>query len=109
MLPFAGVAAVGYVPADGLITGLSKLPRAVHALAQRLQVQERLTAQIADAIDQALAPQGCGVVLRAVHSCAELRGVRVRTPFVTSVMRGSLFTNPAARQELLALTHGADL
>jgi len=102
-LPFAGVAVVGYVPADGRITGLSKLPRAVLALAQRLQVQERLTAEIADAIETALHPQGVGVVLTAVHSCAELRGVKTRTPFTTSDMRGCLRNEQAARAELLAV------
>jgi GTP cyclohydrolase I len=103
LLPFSGVAAVSYVPRGGRVTGLSKLPRAVHALAGRLQVQERLTRQIADAMVEALDPAGVAVVVSAVHSCASLRGVRTRTPFTTSEMRGVFRDRDAARSELLHL------
>lgn len=103
LLPFSGVAAVSYVPRNGKVTGLSKLPRAVHALAGRLQVQERLTRQIAEALTEALDPAGVAVVVSAVHSCASLRGVRTRTPFTTSEMRGVFRDRDAARSELLHL------
>lgn len=111
MLPFTGHCVIAYIPGEGddaVITGLSKLPRAAHAVMRRLQVQERATAQIADAMEQALNPRGVGVVVRAVHACAELRGVRTRTPMTTSVMRGWLRDLPAARQELMALIGKVD-
>jgi GTP cyclohydrolase IA len=103
LLPFVGTAVIAYLPEAGRVTGLSKLPRALGALSARLQVQERLTAQMADALRLALDPLGWGVVLRAEHLCASVRGVRTRTPFTTSVMRGALRSNPAARAEMLAL------
>lgn len=107
VLPFTGFAAVGYVPRDGNIVGLSKLPRAFLALARRLQVQERLTHEMAAAVVKALDPFGVGVVVTAVHACAELRGVRTRTPMTTSAMVGCLRDQPECRQELLALTRAA--
>lgn len=106
VLPFTGHCVIGYIPGGGRITGLSKLPRAAHAVFRRLQVQERATAEIADAMVEALNPDGVAVVVRAVHACAELRGVRTRTPMVTSVQRGFLRDRPAARAELLDLIGG---
>jgi GTP cyclohydrolase I len=103
LLPFTGVAHVGYVPGERLV-GLSKLPRAVEHFARRLQVQERLTMQIADLLGDRLRPRGVGVVLSAEHSCMALRGVRAPgTRTVTSALQGLLRDDPRTRQEFLAL------
>lgn len=105
LLPFVGVAHVGYI-ADGQIVGLSKLARLVEAYARRFQVQERMTQQIADAIESHLSPVGVIVVIEATHLCMELRGVR--KPGVvtkTSVLRGLLKDDPAARAEAMSLIH----
>lgn len=107
LLPFVGVAHVAYLPAD-LIVGLSKLPRIVEHFARRLQTQERLTLQVADALVSHLQPHGVGVVVEASHMCMTLRGVRseaARTK--TSALRGSLRSHPATRAEFLALVNGA--
>jgi GTP cyclohydrolase I len=107
MLPFVGVAHVGYLPA-GRILGLSKLARVVELYSRRLQLQERLTKQVADWLQAELAPQGVGVVLEAEHLCMSLRGVRAagaRT--VTSTLHGLLRTDPRSRQEFFALTGAA--
>jgi GTP cyclohydrolase I len=104
LLPFRGTAHVGYLPGDRVI-GLSKLARLVETFARRPQVQERLTVQIADWLDDHLAPRGAGVVVEAEHLCMSIRGVRssgART--VTSAMYGLLRDRPAARQEFLDLT-----
>jgi len=104
LLPFVGVAHVGYLPA-GRILGLSKLARVVERFARRLQLQERLTTQVADWLQDQLAPRGVGVVLEAEHFCMTLRGVQAtgaRT--VTSTLHGLLRTDPRSRQEFLALT-----
>jgi GTP cyclohydrolase IA len=104
LLPFVGVAHVGYLPADRIL-GLSKLARVVELFARRLQLQERLTTQVADWLQAKLAPKGVGVVLEAEHQCMSLRGVRAagaRT--VTSALHGRLRTDPRSRQEFLALT-----
>jgi GTP cyclohydrolase I len=104
LLPFVGVAHVGYLPA-GRILGLSKLARVVERFARRLQLQERLTTQVAAWLQAQLAPKGVGVVLEAEHQCMTLRGVRAagaRT--VTSALHGRLRTDPRSRQEFLALT-----
>ena len=104
LLPFVGVAHVGYLPA-GRILGLSKLARVVERFARRLQLQERLTKQVADWLRAELTPQGVGVVLEAEHLCMSLRGVRAagaRT--VTSTLHGLLRTDPRSRQEFFALT-----
>jgi GTP cyclohydrolase I len=104
LLPFVGVAHVGYLPA-GRILGLSKLARVVERFARRLQLQERLTTQVADWLQVQLAPKGVGVALEAEHQCMTLRGVRAagaRT--VTSALHGRLRTDPRSRQEFLALT-----
>jgi len=104
LLPFVGVAHVGYLPA-GRILGLSKLARVVELFARRLQVQERLTTQVAGWLEQHLEPRGVGVVLEAEHLCMSLRGVRAggaRT--VTSALHGLLRTDPRSRAEFFALT-----
>ena len=105
LIPFFGKAHVAYLPEkDGRITGLSKLARLVDGFARRPQVQERLTGQIADAIDEKLSPRGAAVVLEAEHLCMSMRGIRkpgART--VTSSMRGIFRSNPASREEVLNL------
>ena len=104
LLPFVGVAHVGYLPA-GRILGLSKLARVVELFSRRLQLQERLTTQVADWLQDQLLPKGVGVVLEAEHFCMTLRGVQAtgaRT--VTSTLHGLLRTDPRSRQEFLALT-----
>ena len=103
LLPFRGVAHVGYLPGERIV-GLSKLARLVHAFARRPQIQERMTAQIANWLRDNLAPRGVGVVLEAEHLCMSIRGVRAagaRT--VTSTLYGLLRDRPAARQEFLQL------
>ncbi|MGV1047164.1 MAG: GTP cyclohydrolase I FolE [Solirubrobacterales bacterium] len=104
VLPFHGVAHVGYLP-DKRIVGLSKLARVVELFARDLQVQERLTTQIAGWIEEALAPKGVGVVLEAEHLCMSLRGVqKFGATTVTSALIGQLRDDPSTRQEFLALT-----
>jgi GTP cyclohydrolase I len=109
MLPFHGVAHIGYIPGtDGRITGLSKLARLVEVFARRLQVQERLTSQIADAITEILNPAGVLVVVDAEHLCMSMRGVRKPgTRTVTSAVRGQL-RDAATRAEAMALLHLRD-
>lgn len=104
LLPFHGVAHVGYIPAaDGRITGLSKLARLVDVYARRPQVQERITTQVADALMRILEPQGAIVVIEAEHMCMSVRGVRQPSAkTVTSAVRGTLL-NPATRAEAMAL------
>jgi GTP cyclohydrolase I len=104
MLPFQGVAHVGYLPGERIL-GLSKLARVVELFARDLQVQERLTKQVADWLQDQLAPKGVGVVIEAEHLCMSLRGVRApgsRT--VTSSLHGVLRNNASSRQEFFALT-----
>jgi len=105
MLPFNGRAHVAYIPnKDGRITGLSKIARVVDVLAKRLQVQERLTTQIADVIDRALEPRGVFVVIEAEHLCMTMRGVKKpgsRT--VTSAVRGLFRSDERTRQEAISL------
>jgi GTP cyclohydrolase IA len=104
LLPFTGLAHVGYLPAERIL-GLSKLARVVELFARRLQVQERLTTQVADWLQAHLEPKGVGVVLEAEHLCMSLRGVRAagaRT--VTSALHGLLRTDAGSRQEFLAFT-----
>src|SRR5215213_10530582 len=106
LLPFVGVAHVGYLPGERII-GLSKLARVVDMYARRLQVQERLTTQIASWLRRELDPRGVGVVLEAEHLCMSLRGVQkpgART--ITSALHGVVRDDPRTRQEFLALTGG---
>jgi GTP cyclohydrolase IA len=104
LLPFTGVAHVGYLP-GGRILGLSKLARLVEHFAARPQVQERLTQQIADWLDRELDAKGVGVVLDAEHTCMTLRGVQaVGARTVTSALRGVLRDSPSSRAEFFALT-----
>jgi GTP cyclohydrolase I len=102
MLPFYGTAAVGYLP--GRVVGISKLARLVNCFARRLQIQERMTRQIAEAIETHLEAKGVGVVLRAHHLCMGCRGVRQEeTEMVTSSMLGKLRRDPSTRSEFLGL------
>ena len=105
MLPFFGRAHVAYIP-NGRVVGLSKIPRLIDVFARRLQVQERLTRQIADAIQDAIEPQGVGVVIEARHLCMMMRGVeKQHSSTVTSAMLGA-FREPQTRHEFLSLVHG---
>ena len=109
LVPFFGRAHVAYLPeSNGRITGLSKLARLVDGFAQRPQVQERLTAQIADAIEEKLNPRGVAVVLEAEHLCMSMRGIKKPgSQTVTSAMRGLFRKNASSRQEVLQLIlHG---
>ncbi|MGK2930693.1 MAG: GTP cyclohydrolase I FolE [Acidimicrobiales bacterium] len=105
LIPFIGTAHIAYIPNDnGRITGLSKLARLADVYARRPQVQERLTVQIADALDRVLEPRGVLVVLRAEHLCMSMRGVRKPgTTTVTSAVRGLFRTNTATRYEAMRL------
>ena len=103
MLPFTGSATVGYIPKERIV-GLSKLARLVDAYAKRLQVQERLTKQIADAMLHHIDPLGCGVVIRGNHSCMSCRGIKKQGEMITSSMHGVFRTDARARSEFLALT-----
>ncbi|MBO8092106.1 MAG: GTP cyclohydrolase I FolE [Prosthecochloris sp.] len=106
MLPFFGKAHVAYIP-DGKIVGLSKLARVVEVYARRLQVQERLTQQIRDAIEQVLKPRGVGVVIEAKHMCMVMRGVEKQNSVTTtSAMSGEFITSESTRSEFLRLIHG---
>jgi GTP cyclohydrolase I len=104
MLPFDGKAHIAYIP-DGRIVGLSKLPRVVDVFARRLQVQERLTEQIAEALSDVLQPRGVGVVIEAQHLCMMMRGVQKQNSrTITSALRGQFRDDPATRDEFLRLT-----
>ena len=106
MLPFFGKAHVAYLP-NGKIIGLSKIPRIVDMFARRLQVQERLTDQIADALMEVLDPLGVGVVVEAYHLCMMMRGVeKQNSKTVTSALRGSFRDDAKSRDEFLRLAHG---
>jgi GTP cyclohydrolase I len=102
LLRFAGHATVAYIPGDRVV-GLSKLARLVDCFAHRLQVQERMTGQIADAIVEHLDPVGAGVIVTAAHSCMADRGVGKAADMVTSALRGAMRNEPSARAELLML------
>ncbi len=105
MLPFFGRAHVAYIP-NGRIIGLSKLPRLVDVFAKRLQVQERLTLQVAEALQETLAPRGVGVVIEARHLCMMMRGVQKQNSCaVTSAMLGSFREDAKTRAEFLSLVH----
>ena len=106
MLPFFGKAHIAYYP-NGRIVGLSKLPRVVDVFARRLQVQERLTDQIADALMDVLEPMGVGVVIEAYHLCMMMRGVQKQnSKTVTSALRGIFRDDAKTRDEFLRLAHG---
>jgi GTP cyclohydrolase I len=106
LLPFFGTAHVGYLPGDQII-GLSKLARVVEHFAAGLQVQERLTQQVADWLDASLGARGVGVVIEAEHLCMSLRGVRAAgTRTVTSALRGAVRADARTREEFLALARG---
>jgi GTP cyclohydrolase I len=108
LVPFHGVAHVGYIPgADGRVTGLSKVARLVEVYARRPQVQERLTRQIADALNDVLKPQGVIVVIEAEHLCMAMRGIRKPgTTTVTSAVRGIFRDSAATRSEAMSLVLG---
>ncbi len=105
LLPFFGKVHVAYIP-NGKIVGLSKLPRVVEIFARRLQVQERLTEQVAQALMEVLEPQGVGVVIEAAHLCMMMRGVeKQNSKTVTSAMKGVFLDDLRTREEFLRLVH----
>lgn len=105
LLPFFGRAYVAYVP-RGKIIGVSKIPRVVHMFARRLQIQERLTTQIADALVEVLNPYGVACMIDAHHMCMMMRGVEEQSSsMITNSMRGVFLSNPATRNEFLSLVH----
>jgi GTP cyclohydrolase I len=108
MVPFIGRAAVAYIPNDdGRITGLSKIARLVEAYARRLQVQERLTSQVADTLERGLAPRGVLVVMEAEHLCMSMRGIKKPGALtVTSAVRGLFRSDVATRAEAMQFIHG---
>jgi GTP cyclohydrolase I len=109
LLPFFGRAHIAYIP-NGKIVGLSKLPRIVDMFARRLQVQERLTEQIATAIEDVLEPLGVGVVVEAAHLCMMMRGVEKQSSkTITSALRGSFRSDPRTRDEFLSLARGKSI
>ncbi len=106
MLPFFGKAHVAYIP-DGKVIGLSKIPRLVRAFSQRLQVQERLTSQIAEVLLTKIKPLGVAVVMEARHLCMEMRGAQsMNSPTVTSAMKGIFHTDARTRSEFLQFVRG---
>ena len=106
MLPFFGKVHVAYIP-NGRIVGLSKLPRVVDVFARRLQVQERMTSQIADALADVLQPQGVGVICEAYHLCMMMRGVQKQnSKTITSSMTGVFLEDLRTREEFLRLVAG---
>lgn len=105
LLPFFGKCHIAYIP-TGRILGLSKLPRIVDMYARRLQVQERLTSEIADAIQDSVNPEGVGVVIEAHHLCMMMRGVQKQNSMtITSALLGSFRNEPETRDEFLRLAH----
>ena len=109
MAPITGFAHVGYLPTDRIV-GISKLARIVDIYARRLQVQERITVQIADVLQKVLQPKGIGVIIKASHGCMTSRGVNIHGGGLTttSAMRGALYNKAEARAEFLALCHAAE-
>ncbi len=105
MLPFHGTATVAYIP-NGNVVGLSKIPRVVEAYARRLQVQERLTNQIASVIDEVLEPKGVAVVLTGSHLCCAMRGAKKAVTMKTSALRGIFKEQMEVRAEFLSLAGG---
>lgn len=108
MLPFLGRAHVGYLPNDRVV-GISKLARVVHGFGRRLQIQEKLTAEIAEAIQDILKPKGVGVVIVSEHSCMTMRGVNTPgSKLTTSSLLGDVRDDPRTRQEFFDLVRGGD-
>lgn len=106
LLPFFGKVHIAYIP-NGRIVGLSKLPRVVEVFARRLQVQERMTEQIASALMEILRPHGVGVVIEAAHLCMMMRGVeKQNSKTLTSAMKGVFLEDPRTREEFLRLSTG---
>lgn len=104
LLPFIGKAHIAYIPRHGKVTGLSKIARVVDILSKKLQVQEKLTTQIANIINDVLQPRGVMVIIEAEHLCMSIRGVKKPgTLTVTSVVRGLFRENPATRSEAISL------
>ena len=105
ILPIVGRAHVAYIP-DGKVVGLSKIPRVVNLFARRLQIQEQMTEQIADAISRAIEPKGVAVVIQARHMCMEMRGVqKINSTTVTSALRGLFKSDMRTRNEFYDLTN----
>lgn len=103
MLPFYGVAYIGYLPSNK-ITGLSKLGRLLDVYAKRLQLQERLTTEVVDALDKYLSPIGCGCVIKAQHLCAQMRGVKKEgSQYMTSALKGKFLSDKGLKEEFLSL------
>jgi GTP cyclohydrolase I len=103
LLPFFGRAHVAYIP-NGKIVGLSKIPRLVEMFSRRLQVQERLTTEVAEILESVLQPKGVGVVIEAIHLCMKMRGVEQQNAFaITSSMRGEFNSDPKTRSEFMEL------
>lgn len=106
MLPFHGQATVGYIPRKGArVVGLSKLARLVECYSKRLQVQERMTNDIAGALQEHLDPAGVGVVITGHHSCMNARGIKLHGTMITSTMLGVMRDEPETRAEFLSLSH----
>ncbi|MBI3654054.1 MAG: GTP cyclohydrolase I FolE [Acidobacteria bacterium] len=105
LLVFEGTATIAYIPSQQRIVGLSKFARLVECFARRLQVQERLTTQIARAIQQHLQPQGVGVLLKASHSCMAIRGIRKSGLTVTNCLLGAMRDDDKTRAEFMALVN----
>jgi len=108
LMPFWGKACIGYVPNNGKIVGLSKLPRLVQCYARRLQIQEQLTQQIAKAINDILQPMGVGVLLTGTHSCMHFRGINSHGSMTTSCLLGVFKDKPEARAEFLDLARSKE-
>jgi GTP cyclohydrolase I len=107
LLPFLGRAHIAYIPKEGRVTGLSKLARVIDLLSKRLQVQEKLTTQIADVVNDTLKPKGVMVIIEAEHLCMSIRGIKKPgTTTVTSVVRGIFRSNAATRAEAMGLIKG---
>jgi GTP cyclohydrolase IA len=108
LLPFYGVVHIGYIPnSNGIVVGVSKLAQVVEIYSRRLQIQERMTKQIADVIMSSLKPDGVGVVIQAEHLCMIMRGIKKPgSNVVTSAMRGGFQRRPATRAEFLSLIQG---
>lgn len=105
LLPFFGRCDVAYIP-DGKVVGLSKIPRMVDVFARRLQIQEQLTEQIADALSEAIAPRGVAVLVNARHMCMEMRGVQKRHSLTTtSALRGLFLSDPKTREEFMSIVN----